>query len=136
MRNTPHGLPGPQLAVALQLAVGQLHHPLVVGEDGAWSHPEGRLGMGAAGGEIAQDLLVAVVVAGDRAAAGHVPDNVVGEQAAQGRGVVPAGVEGCLGPVEGLEQPRVGMHLAVTAARSGCVPAGATAPRPGRRRRR
>src|SRR5215210_6657700 len=54
-----HGLPGPQLAVALQLAVGQLGRPLVVGQDGAWSHPEGRLGMGPAGGEIAQYLLVA-----------------------------------------------------------------------------
>ena len=29
------GLPGPQLAVALQLAVGELHRPLVVGKDGA-----------------------------------------------------------------------------------------------------
>jgi hypothetical protein len=35
--------------------------------------------MGAAGGEVAEDLLVAMVVAGDRAAPGHVPDNVVGE---------------------------------------------------------
>jgi hypothetical protein len=30
----PDGLPGPQPAVALQLAVGQLHRPLLVGQDG------------------------------------------------------------------------------------------------------
>jgi hypothetical protein len=69
-----------------------------------WRGPGGR--------RSAQDLLVAVVVAGDRVAPGHVPGNVVGEQADQGRGVVPTGIEGRLGPVEGLEQPHVGMHLA------------------------
>jgi hypothetical protein len=91
------------------LAVGQLHRPLVVGQDGACVHPEGRLSAGPAGGEVAQDLLVAVVVAGDRAAPGHVPGDVVGQPAAQGRGVVPAGVEGRLGLVERLEQAHVGM---------------------------
>ena len=30
----PDGLPGPQPAVALQLAVGQMDRPLVVGQDG------------------------------------------------------------------------------------------------------
>src|SRR6266540_839654 len=72
--------------------------------------------MGAAGGEVAQDLVMAVVVPGDRAAPGHVPGDVVGEQAAQRRGVVAAAVEGCLCLVEGLEQACVGMHLAVTGA--------------------
>ena len=42
----PDGLPGPQLAVALQLAIGQMHRLLVVGQDGAWQDPEGRLGVG------------------------------------------------------------------------------------------
>jgi hypothetical protein len=112
----PDGLPGPQLAVALQLPVGQMHRLLVVGRDGAWQDPEGRLGVGPAGAEIAQDVLVTVIVTGDRAAPGHVPGNVICQQAAQVRGVVPTGVEGCLGLVEGLEQPRVGIHPALTGA--------------------
>jgi hypothetical protein len=32
----PDGLPGPQLAVALQPAVGQMHRLVVLGQDGAW----------------------------------------------------------------------------------------------------
>ena len=52
----PDGLPGPQLAVALQPPVGQMHRLLVVGQDGAWQDPEGRLGVGPAGAEIAQDF--------------------------------------------------------------------------------
>jgi hypothetical protein len=61
--------------------VGQLHRLLVVGQDGAWQHPKGHLGVGPAGGEIAQDLLMAVVVTGDRAAPGHMPGNAIRQQA-------------------------------------------------------
>jgi hypothetical protein len=64
---------------------------------------------GPAGAEIAQDFLVTVIVSGDRAAPGHVPGNVICQQAAQVRDVVPTGVEGCLGLVEGLEQPHIGV---------------------------
>ena len=82
-------------------------------KEGAWQDPEGRLGVGPAGGEISQDFLVAVVVTGDRAVPGNVPGNVFRQQGAQGRDVVPAGVEGCLGLVEGLEQPHVGVRTAL-----------------------
>jgi len=65
---------------------------------------------------------VAAVVTGDRTTPGHMPGDVIGEQAAQGRRVVVAGVEPTLGLVEGLGQPRVRVH--------------ATVPRPEHRRRR
>jgi len=59
-----------------------MHRLLVVGQDGAWQDPEGRLGVGPAGAEIAQDFLVTVIVTGDRAAPGHVSGNVICQQAA------------------------------------------------------
>jgi hypothetical protein len=72
--------------------------------------------VGPAGAERAQDFLVTVIVTGDRAAHGHVPGNVICQQAAQVRGVVPTGIEGCLGLVEGLEQPHIGVRAALTDA--------------------
>ena len=67
------------------------------------------LSVGPACAEIAQHFLVTVVVTSDRAAPWHVPGNLICQQAAQVRGVVPAGVEGCLGLVEGLEQSHIGV---------------------------
>ena len=71
------------------------------------------LSVGPACAEIAQHFLVTVVVTSDRAAPWHVPGNLIFQQAAQVRGVVPTGVEGCLGLVEGLEQPHVGVRSAL-----------------------
>ena len=53
-----------------------------------------------------------VIVTGDGAAPGNVPGNVICQQAAQVRGVVPTVVEGWLGLVEGLEQPHIGVRAA------------------------
>jgi hypothetical protein len=80
--------------------------------------------VGPAGAERAQDFLVTVIVTGDRAAHGHVPGNVICQQAAQVRGVVPTGIEGCLGLVEGLEQPHIGVRAALTDAARRHQPSG------------
>jgi hypothetical protein len=66
-----------------------MHRLLVVGQDGASQHSEGRLGVGPAGAEIAQNFLMTVLVTDDRATPGHVSGNVICQQAAQVRGVIP-----------------------------------------------
>src|ERR1700719_1085208 len=105
-----HGPPREGLASMLHLAAGEDDRALIVGEHPANIDTERSVAQLASSGEVAQHGLAPVVVACDRALAGHMPGHVVAEHRADGS-LLCTCVEAILAFVELADESRVRMPL-------------------------